>query len=122
VDGGTLVVVNGPRFSSRAESGWHAAQGWSLVGMTGQPEVSIARELALCYTSVALVTDHDAGVEGGTAVSHGEVLRIFAANLERLRGLLRQTVAALPEAEADAEATCPCRRALDGFPLPFALP
>ena len=64
VDGGTLVVINGPRFSSRAESVWHAAQGWSVVGMTGQPEAAIARELALCFTCVTLVTDRDAGVEG----------------------------------------------------------
>ena len=57
IDGGTMVVINGPRFSTRAESRWHAAQGWSIVGMTGAPEASIARELALCYTSVAVVTD-----------------------------------------------------------------
>ena len=57
VDGGTLVIVNGPRFSSRAESRWHAAMGWSLVGMTSMPEAALARELGLCYTGIALVTD-----------------------------------------------------------------
>lgn len=122
VDGGALVVVNGPRFSSRAESVWHAAQGWSVVGMTGQPEAAVARELALCYTAVALVTDHDAGVEGGPAVSHAEVLEIFAANLDRLKALLAETVTRLPAPEPDATATCSCRRALDGLELPFALP
>ena len=65
MDGGTLVVINGPRFSSRAESSWHAAQGWSLVGMTGAPEAAIARELAVCYAAVTLVTDHDAGLTTG---------------------------------------------------------
>src|SRR5207249_406362 len=62
VDSGTLVVINGPRFSTRAESQWYAAQGWTLVGMTGHPEAALARELALCYTPLALVTDTDAGV------------------------------------------------------------
>lgn len=122
VDGGTLVVVNGPRFSSRAESAWHAAQGWSVVGMTGQPEAAIARELALCFTCVTLVTDHDAGVESGEAVTHAEVLTLFAANLDRLKGLLAAAVAELPPYESDDEATCSCRRALDGMTLPFDLP
>ena len=96
VDGGTLVVINGPRFSSRAESQWHAAAGWSVVGMTGLPEASIARELALCYTSIALVTDHDAGVESGTEVTHAEVLEVFGRNVERLKALVRDVVGALP--------------------------
>ncbi|MDN5762967.1 MAG: S-methyl-5'-thioadenosine phosphorylase [Microlunatus sp.] len=122
VDGGTLVVVNGPRFSSQAESVWHASQGWSLVGMTGQPEAAIARELALCYTSVALVTDHDAGVESGEAVTHAEVLAIFGANIDRLKELLTVAVAGLPAAEADEDSQCSCRRALDGMTLPFELP
>ena len=121
-DGGTLVVVNGPRFSSRAESVWHASQGWSLVGMTGQPEAALARELALCYTAVALVTDLDAGLEGGDSVTHAEVLAIFEANLDRLKQLLRDVIAALPETEADDVADCPCRRALDDLTLPFDLP
>ncbi len=116
------MVVNGPRFSSRAESQWHAAQGWSLVGMTGQPEAALARELALCYTSVALVTDLDAGIEGGSAVTHAEVLEMFAANVDRLKRLLARTVAHLPGAEPDDQAGCACRRALDGLTLPFALP
>ena len=58
-----MVVVEGPRFSTRAESRWFASAGWSLVNMTGHPEAVLARELALCYTSIALVTDYDAGVE-----------------------------------------------------------
>lgn len=122
VDGGTLVVVNGPRFSSRAESIWHAAQGWSVIGMTGQPEAAIARELALCYTGLTLVTDLDAGVEGGESVTHAEVLGMFAANLDRLKDLLAIAVAELPPYESDADATCACRRVLDGMALPFDLP
>ena len=117
-DGGTLVVINGPRFSSRAESIWHASAGWSVVGMTGQPEASIARELALCYTSVALVTDHDAGVEAGGGVTHAEVLEVFARNIERLKSLLRNVIGDLPAEDSD----CECRHALDGITLPFELP
>jgi len=118
VDGGTLVVVNGPRFSSRAESLWHAAQGWAIVGMTTMPEASLARELALCFTSVALVTDLDAGLEHGEGVTHEEVLRVFGSNIENVRALLYDLVAALPPADDD----CQCRHSLDGLKLPFDLP
>ena len=71
-------MVNGPRFSSRAESQWHQQAGWSLVGMPGMPEAATARELAMCYTTVAMVTDLDAGVEHGEGVTHSEVLEVFA--------------------------------------------
>jgi 5'-methylthioadenosine phosphorylase len=122
VAGGTMVVINGPRFSTRAESVWHASQGWSLVGMTGQPEAGIARELALCYTPIAMVTDHDAGIEGVKAVTHAEVLKIFASNLDRLKDLLHRSIKALPGPEPDDTASCSCRRALDGLELPSPLP
>ena len=112
--GGTMVVVEGPRFSTRAESRWYAAQGWSLVNMTGHPEAVLARELGLCYTAIALVTDYDAGVEDtDDAVTQDEVFRVFDANSARLRELLLTVVPALP-----AERTCPCARALDGLDLP----
>ncbi len=116
-DGGTMVVVSGPRFSTRAESQAHAAAGWSLVNMTGQPEAALARELALCYTAIALVTDHDAGIEGGPSVTATEVFRVFAENTLRLRALLVAVVAALP-----ADRTCPCPRALDGVRTELVLP
>lgn len=121
-DGGTLVVVNGPRFSSAAESRWHTAQGWSLVGMTAMPEAAVARELALCFTTICLVTDHDAGVDGVPAVTHAEVLRAFARSMGGLQALLREAISRLPEPEPDDEAGCRCRRVLDGLELPFALP
>ncbi len=115
VSDGTLVVVNGPRFSSRAESLMHQQAGWRIVGMTTMPEAAIARELALCFTTIAMVTDLDAGVEGGEAVTHEEVLRVFADNVEHLKALLRDAIGQLPAHEEDAEATCPCRRSLDGL-------
>lgn len=118
VDGGTLVVVEGPRFSTRAESHLHRSMGATVVGMTGHPEAILARELALCYTSLALVTDHDAGVEGGPAVSHEAVLEVFAQNVDRLRALVVAVVAALP---VPGECTqCPC--ALDGLDTGLELP
>jgi 5'-methylthioadenosine phosphorylase len=114
---GTLVVIDGPRFSTRAESWWYAAQGWTIIGMTGQPEAGLARELALCYTPVALVTDTDAGVEEGEGVTHEEVFAIFGANLGRLRELIMQIITALPE-----DRDCPCPHAVDGLKLPMTLP
>ena len=117
-DGGTLVVVEGPRFSTRAESQWFSAQGWSVVGMTGHPEAVLARELALCYSAVALVTDLDAGVEAGQSVTHAEVLRVFRDNTARLRALLLEVAAALPASQGD----CACASALDGLHPDPALP
>ena len=87
-----MVVVEGPRFSTRAESRWFAAIGGTLVNMTGHPEAVLARELALCYTAIALVTDLDAGVEGGHGVTQEEVFRVFGENTARLRGVLLDAV------------------------------
>jgi 5'-methylthioadenosine phosphorylase len=105
---GTMVVVEGPRFSTRAESRWYAAMGGAVVNMTGHPEAVLARELAVCYTAVALVTDLDAGVAGEHGVTQEEVFRVFAENTERLRGLLFDVLAALPK-----DRDCPCVHALD---------
>lgn len=112
-DGGTMVVIEGPRFSTRAESRWYTAIGGSVVNMTGHPEAVLARELAVCYTAIALVTDLDAGVEGDHGVTQEEVFRVFGENTERLRGLLLDAIPALP-----TERTCPCVHALDGIKLP----
>lgn len=117
VDGGTLVVIEGPRFSTRAESLWYAAQGWTLVGMTGHPEAVLARELALCYTPVCLVTDLDAGIEEGHGVTMEEVFRVFGQNVDRLRTLMTEVVTGLPTTR-----DCPCPQMLDGMKLPFQLP
>ncbi len=117
ISGGTMCVIGGPRFSTRAESQSYAAAGWSLVNMTGQPEAILARELALCYTSIALVTDLDAGLQVGQGVSQEEVFRVFADNVERLRNLLVGVVERLPQ-----QRECPCGHALDGIETGVALP
>jgi 5'-methylthioadenosine phosphorylase len=112
-----MVVIEGPRFSTRAESRWFTAIGGAIVNMTGHPEAVLARELALCYSTIALVTDLDAGVEGDHGVTQEEVFAVFAENTAKLREVLREAVAGLP-----AERTCACAHALDGIKLPFELP
>jgi len=109
--------VNGPRFSTRAESREFQSHGWSIIGMTGMPEAGLARELALCYTPLALVTDLDAGDDAGAEVTHTEVLETFAANLPRLRALLVDTLGRLPEDQGD----CSCG-VTSGYPPSFVLP
>lgn len=116
-DGGTMVVVQGPRFSSRAESQWYAQAGWSLVNMTGVPEAVLSRELGLCYTAVALVTDHDAGIAAGKSVDQETVFQVFNENIQRLRSVILEAVRLLPK-----QRTCRCASALEGLPLPFELP
>ena len=116
-DGGSMVVVEGPRFSTRAESRWFGAMGWDVVNMTGHPEAVLARELALCYTTMALVTDLDAGVEGAGAVTQSEVFAVFAENIGRLKALVSEAVGALSTSR-----DCPCGAALDGMTLDLALP
>ncbi len=115
--GGTMVVIEGPRFSTRAESVHYAAQGWSLINMTGHPEAVLAREMRQCYTAIALVTDMDAGVEVGSGVGQEEVFALFAKNLERLRGLLTRAVAALPDPDG-----CTCSTWADGIDLTYEVP
>jgi 5'-methylthioadenosine phosphorylase len=111
-DGGTMVVIEGPRFSTRAESAWFARQGWHTLNMTGYPESLLARELEICYVNVSLITDFDVGVEGAPAVTHEEVVRVFQENNARLRDLLFALVPAMP-----SERTCPCATALSGARL-----
>ena len=103
---GTMVVIQGPRFSTRAESAWFTREGWHVVGMTQYPEAILARELGLCYTGIALVTDYDVGVVGHTErgpVSIEEVFRVFHQNVGRVKELIARMVAAM-----DGERPCGC--------------
>ena len=106
---GSVVVIEGPRFSTRAESAWFASAGWDVINMTQYPEAVLARELELCYANISLITDYDVGVEGVPPVTHEEVIRVFDANNERLRNLLFSVIPALP-----AERSCECATALAG--------
>jgi 5'-methylthioadenosine phosphorylase len=108
---GTVVVVQGPRFSTRAESQWYTRQGWDVINMTQYPEVVLARELGMCYVNIALITDFDAGLEGAAGVepvSVDEVVQVMNANNERVRLLIE---ALLPRVAG--ERSCDCARALE---------
>jgi len=91
-DGGTMVIINGPRFSTRAESVWFRRMGWSVVNMTGYPESVLAAEAGLAYAAVALVTDYDAGVDGHAPVTMEAVLDVMRGNVARLRDVLARAV------------------------------
>jgi 5'-methylthioadenosine phosphorylase len=106
---GTVVVIPGPRFSTRAESRHFAQEGWEVINMTQHPEAALARELEICYANISLVTDYDVGVVGELeAVTHEEVIRVFQENLGRLRDLLFAILPELPERR-----DCPCATALE---------
>ena len=111
-DGGTVCVIEGPRFSTRAESSWFSQMGWHAINMTAYPEGWLARELGMCYASVALITDYDVGVAGdpdAPAVTADAVIEVFQRNNERLRALLFAVIPQIGEQPADG-----CRRALEG--------
>lgn len=117
VDGGTVVVIQGPRFSTRAESQWFASAGFSLVNMTGYPEAVLARELEMCYASIALVTDLDAGVTAGEGVTIAEVLAEFEKNIGGFKELVRDAIG-----RVDSERNCTHCLPHTGVTLPVELP
>ena len=88
-----MVVINGPRFSTRAESLWFRTMGWHVVNMTGYPEAVLAAELGIRYASVALVTDYDAGVDGHAPVTMDAVLAVMRANVATVRDLIVDAIA-----------------------------
>jgi 5'-methylthioadenosine phosphorylase len=109
--GGTVVVIQGPRFSTRAESRFFRRQGWDVINMTQYPEAILARELEMCYVNISLVTDYDSGLQGDPRVkpvSHEEVVRIFTQNNEKLRMLITEMVKTIPE-----KRSCDCGTALE---------
>ena len=114
-DRGTVVVVQGPRFSTRAESGWYRSAGWEVIGMTQYPETYLARELGMCYAGLALVTDYDTGLEGVDGiqpVTMEQVFKMLADNVDRTRELLFAAIPGIPE-----QASCNCHEALASGPL-----
>jgi len=112
-DGGTCVVIEGPRFSTKAESNWFTRMGWDTVNMTQYPEVSLAREQAMCYCNISVITDYDAGlVATGKVepVSNDAVLKAFQANLKNLVTIIEKMIPQIPADDVD----CTCFHALDG--------
>jgi len=117
VDGGTVVVIQGPRFSTRAESRWFASAGFDLVNMTGYPEAVLARELEMCYAAICLVTDLDAGVEPGGGVTAVDVFATSDRNIESFKVLVRSAIG-----QVATERTCTHCLAHTGVTLPMELP
>lgn len=95
-DSGTMVVINGPRFSTRAESLWYRQMGWQVVNMTGHPEAVLAAEANVRYATVALVTDYDAGVDGHQPVTMETVFATMRDNVHRVQQLIAAALPALP--------------------------
>lgn len=115
-EGGTVVVVQGPRFSTRAESRWFRAQGWEVVNMTQAPEAALARELGMCFAGIALITDYDTGLEGEEGVEPVTMEQVFAfleRNVERVRDVLWHLIPELP-----TQRSCTCASALGPLPHP----
>jgi 5'-methylthioadenosine phosphorylase len=101
-DGGTVVVIQGPRFSTKAESKWFSDAGWEVINMTQYPEAYLCRELGMAVVNIALITDYDAGVlEGTMAVTAHDVLAVFEQNAERIRKVVLDMVGRFP-ADLDA--------------------
>jgi len=111
-ESGTVVVIQGPRFSTRAESRWFSSAGWDVINMTQFPEQVLARELEVCYTGISLITDYDAGLDGRDdieAVSVASVIDVFHHNNARVRELLLRMLPRIPR-----ERACICATALTG--------
>jgi len=105
---GTCVVIQGPRFSTKAESRWFTQMGWDVVTMTQYPEVTLARELALCYINISMVTDYDAGLVSETEhVQTVDVLKLLGQNTANAKLTIEALIKALPEGR-----NCPCADAL----------
>ena len=105
---GTVVVVQGPRFSSTAESLWFSRMGWDLVNMTQYPEVALAAELGICYLNISVVTDYDVGVyakHGIAPVSIDQVMAIFKQSTEKLKTLISEIIQNVPSGCA-----CECKQ------------
>jgi 5'-methylthioadenosine phosphorylase len=109
--GGTYLVMEGPQFSTLAESNLYRSWGCSVIGMTNMPEAKLAREAEICYASVAMVTDYDCWHEEHDAVTVDQVVKVLLGNADKARGLVR---AVLPKIGAE-RGLCPagCDRALE---------
>ena len=109
-DRGTVVVIQGPRFSTKSESRWFTAQGWEVINMTQYPECYLARELEMSYVNISLITDYDAGLIGGdegiAPVTNDEVLAVFTANIDKVRGVLFRMIETLPDTSASPARNC----------------
>jgi 5'-methylthioadenosine phosphorylase len=94
---GTVVVIQGPRFSTRAESKWFSDAGWEVINMTQYPEAFLCRELGMAVVNISLITDYDAGVlEGTEAVDALSVLEVFQQNAARIQKVVLEMIRRFP--------------------------
>jgi 5'-methylthioadenosine phosphorylase len=101
-EGGTVVVINGPRFSTKAESKWFSDAGWQVINMTQYPEAWLCRELGMAVVNISLITDYDAGVHEGTeATDAASVFEVFRQNAERIKAVVLDLIGRFP-ADLDA--------------------
>ena len=110
VRGGTYLVMEGPQFSSLAESQLYRSWNCDVIGMTNMPEAKLAREAEICYATVAMVTDFDCWHPGHDAVTVEAIVKVLLANADKARSLVK-TVAPCLHSDATA-AACSCRSAL----------
>jgi 5'-methylthioadenosine phosphorylase len=109
-EGGTYICIDGPTFSTRAESTIFRSWGVDVVAMTGLPEARLAREAELCYSTLALSTDYDCWHEAEEDVSANLVVEVMAKNVEKSREFLKYVIPAAAEVE---EGSCSCHKALE---------
>ncbi len=96
-DGGTVVVIQGPRFSTKSESKWFHDAGWEVINMTQYPEAYLCRELGMAVINISLITDYDSGVHAGAeAVNAMSVLEVFTMNAERIKGVVLDLIKKMP--------------------------
>ena len=99
-----LVVINGPRFSTKAESAFFTKQGWQVINMTAFPEAYLVMEMNMCPLNISLITDYDAGLVGDVPpVSHDAVIKVFNNNLANLKSLLFTMIENIPAEQAHCE-------------------
>ena len=105
-------MIEGPRFSTQAESEWFTKMGWDVINMTGYPEVALARELEMCYCAIGLVTDYDVGIvakEKLAPVLMKEITKVFGENIEKAKKLIVEIIKTMPKKK-----NCECGQALIG--------
>ena len=96
-ESGTVVVIQGPRFSTKAESKWFTSMGWEVINMTQYPEAYLCREMGMAVVNISLITDYDSGVVSGTeAVTAHDVLEVFKSNSERIKKVVLDMIAKMP--------------------------
>ena len=105
---GTIITIEGPQFSTIAESHYYRGQGFDIIGMTLHPEVYLAREAQLCFTNVSMITDYDVYAE--KPVSHEEVQKTMGENIGKVKRLLKEVIPSM----SFKQDKCNCDKALEG--------